>query len=296
MNLKMPRQKPSVRILATSAILVIATICASGMLVDWTSLASSPMIMALLCPHCLSLLEASVPIARLGIEITVFLERATLIGALIFGLCAMLVRWWKSQYLAAAIRNAKLTPIPSRLVRLTSELQLTGNVSVILSKEPLAFCYGLVRPQICLSTGLIDFLTDAELRAVLCHEYHHQRTYAPLRLFAADSLAATFFFLPIFADLRNFLAVSVERAADKYAVELAGRSTLARALYRLLNHPLLSSGMPQSTAVGLSVTSVRIAELLGERTPHHPFSVFSFVFSIALVLGLTCLLWPAMIL
>jgi len=212
----------------------------------------------------------------------------------VFGLVTILIRWWKSYRFAGAIRSLKQARIPARLAKLVCDLQLTGSVNVILSKEPLAFCYGLFRPQICLSTGLIDLLTDSELRAVLCHEHHHQLIHAPLWLFVADGLASTLFFIPIFGDLRNFLAVSIERAADNYAVELTDRSTLARALYRLLKHPMPSSGTPRLAAVGLSVTSVRIAELLGERIPHPHISAFSLVSSIAIVIGTTCVLWPGM--
>ncbi|HEX6383248.1 MAG TPA: M48 family metalloprotease [Anaerolineae bacterium] len=48
--------------------------------------------------------------------------------------------------------------------KLLGELE---QVVVLHTSVPLAFCFGLLKPHVCISTGLVDTLTVAELKAVL---------------------------------------------------------------------------------------------------------------------------------
>ena len=288
-------QKLNLRLIVTVTILILTTICALEMTTGRSYFTSSPMYMTVFCSHCSAIGQPFRSISGTVNAIIIFLGRAILASVAVFGTASILIHYWRSHHFAVAIRTLRLRPIPARLARISSKVQPAGNIDVVPSSEPLAFCYGLLRPRTCVSTGLIDFLFDSELKAVLCHEHHHQKIGAPLILFAADSLAKVFFFIPVLSDVRNLLAAYIERSADRYAVRMTGRSTLARALYRLLNHPMFSPKVPYPAGVGLSVTSVRIAELLGERTPQRKFSLLSVGSSIVIILGIICLMWPDMI-
>ncbi|GMR05269.1 MAG: hypothetical protein BMS9Abin24_069 [Thermodesulfobacteriota bacterium] len=96
-----------------------------------------------------------------------------------------------------------------------------GKKSIVLIKDDAiatAFTWGLLRPRIYLSTGLIKKLTRAELRAVVLHEAHHRRHRDPLRYFLAAFIKDMFFYLPIGVHLASRLRFLRERAADDSAV------------------------------------------------------------------------------
>jgi bla regulator protein blaR1 len=105
-------------------------------------------------------------------------------------------------------------------------------VLLIEDERPLAFCAGLLRPRIYLSTAAVGQLDAPALRAVLDHERHHARRHDPLRLAAGRVLARALFFLPGLAELARHQAAMSELGADESAVSVApeSRSGLARAM------------------------------------------------------------------
>src|SRR3989442_1103252 len=53
--------------------------------------------------------------------------------------------------------------------------ELAGHsVMVFTHARPQAFCAGLLRPRICVSTAALERLSRVELGAVIVHEAHHQ--------------------------------------------------------------------------------------------------------------------------
>lgn len=112
-------------------------------------------------------------------------------------------------------------------------------VRIFPSSRPQAFCAGLLRPRVFLSTAACDRLSQAELRAVLAHEGHHVRRRDPLRLLVARILADALFFVPALGRLERRYAELAELAADEAAVRAAGSPGLASALLKLgsSDHP-----------------------------------------------------------
>jgi Zn-dependent protease with chaperone function len=105
--------------------------------------------------------------------------------------------------------------------------------------QPRAFCAGLLRPRVYVSTGALSLLDDAALGAVLAHERHHARRHDPLRLAAGRVLARALFFLPALGDLVERQQALAELSADESAVnDLPGnRSALARAMLTFSDTP-----------------------------------------------------------
>lgn len=129
-------------------------------------------------------------------------------------------------------------------------------VTLVESRELLAFCAGLLRPQIYLSTGSLARLRADELQAVLAHERHHARQRDPLRLFATRVLADALFFLPAARRLGERYAALAELAADRAAVRTAGDAApLASAL--------LSFEAANPAVVGIAPE--RVDHLMGAR-------------------------------
>lgn len=67
---------------------------------------------------------------------------------------------------------------------------------VISEDRPQAFCAGLLRPRVYVSTGALELLDDPAVAAVLAHERHHARRHDPLRLACGRVLAGGLFFVP----------------------------------------------------------------------------------------------------
>lgn len=133
-----------------------------------------------------------------------------------------------------------------------------GRAIVFADPQPLAFCAGLLRPRVYVSTGAIDALSPPELEAVLAHEAHHVRCRDPLRIVIARVLADALFFLPVLRDLAARYEALAEIAADAAAVRRHGgdRSPLAGAL--------LAFDERASSAV-VAIAPERVDHLLGQR-------------------------------
>lgn len=214
------------------------------------------------CCHVLGLLVAPLVTAWLSA-----LTRGGMVIVLGIGVYLVLRRLWHSYRFLASLNLASVSDpslaLPPQLTSLCTELGLTRRIVVLPTQVPLAFCFGLLRPRICISTGLLATLTDKELQAVLLHENHHRRHYDPLRTLVVDAVAALLFFLPIVAEWRLLFRAATELAADRYAISTIGRSALAGALYKLITHPLAAQDSSLDSGVtGLSATEARLAYLL----------------------------------
>lgn len=147
-----------------------------------------------------------------------------------------------------------------RLVRALDivERRRVGGVTVAVAdgQQPVAFCAGLMRPQIYVSTGTLAALDRDELQAVVTHERHHARQRDPLRIFVARVLGDALFFLPAARRLGERYASLAELAADRTAVRAAGDS-------RPLASALLSFEAADPAVVGIAPE--RVDHLMGQR-------------------------------
>jgi hypothetical protein len=119
------------------------------------------------------------------------------------------------------------------------DVQALHGALVIADPEPRAFCAGLLRPRVYVSTGAVTMLDAEALGAVLAHERHHARRHDPLRLAAGRVLAQALFFLPELGDLVERQQALAELSADESAVNAAeaNRSALARAMLSFSDAP-----------------------------------------------------------
>lgn len=129
---------------------------------------------------------------------------------------------------------------------------------LINDAPPRAFCAGLLRPRVYLTTGALAMLDDAARNAVLAHERHHARRHDPLRIAAGRVLTRALFFLPQLGELVEHQQALAELSADESAVNAApaNRSALARAMVSFCDTP--------ASAGPTGIDSARIDYLLGE--------------------------------
>lgn len=251
-----------------------------------------------------ALIAAFMPVDLMCCSVIVLSARTTLwlmpvargaaLIVLVYVLSELTRRWWITRHFMAQLNAMKVDELPAHLTRLLDRSELARPPVVLATDTPLAFCFGLFRPRVCLSTGLANSLTDDELAAVLWHEEHHRRCFDPLRRLLADVLSAALFFLPIVADLRDWFLTSSELAADRYAMDRAGRRALARALHKLLAHPQAAYQRLPGVA-GLTATSARLAQLLDGASPVLRFSPDRLAVTSLALMGM-CLLAPGLFL
>jgi len=189
--------------------------------------------------------------------------------------------------------------VSRRVGLIAAGLGLAGRIDLVRDVRPFSFCYWFRSPRICLSTGLIKRLDDAELRAVLLHERYHLRQRDPLRLVIARYFAAGLYVVPVVEELVEYYTVQKEVAADQAAVRaMGGVRELASALFKALpdaDDVDLGLLVPVGS---LSVTEARIEQLVDGRSVPLALSRASVVLSggalaAAAILAVTDGLHPA---
>ena len=107
------------------------------------------------------------------------------------------------------------------------EREIAGHrVTIVPDARPLAFCTGLLRPRVFVSSGALERLDEDELAAVIAHESHHAARRDPLRVLIARAIGDAY---SLRALPRREEALG-ELAADAAAVRSGGAAPLAAAL------------------------------------------------------------------
>jgi len=125
---------------------------------------------------------------------------------------------------------------PKKVHDLSFLLGIQDRLDVVKSRKLSSFCYGYIKPRICLSTGLIKSLSRGELKAVLLHETYHLKHRDPLKILLSQVAATMFFFAPILRDIHNHYALSKEISADQQAIKMKGLKGLRSALVKAFSY------------------------------------------------------------
>lgn len=159
------------------------------------------------------------------------------------GLTVLTVQFLKTQlFIKQTFKKSGV--FSKKLHAIVKNLALENKIYVIEHKSHISFCYGLFRPRICLSTGLIASLNSSELKAVLLHESYHLKNHDPLRILLGKTASLMLFFIPTLKDIQAHYTFSKEIAADQVVVRSGGRESLISALTKLL-----SPGTPSFSGV-----------------------------------------------
>jgi hypothetical protein len=144
-----------------------------------------------------------------------------LISLALFDVYAV-VRALCSIWRGAAAHRRIATRMPIREQRVIAGRR----VLVVPNPRPLAFCAGLLRPRVYVSTGALERLGEDELAAVVAHEAHHASRRDPLRILVARAIGDAY---SLGALPRREQALA-ELSADEAAVRSRGAAPLASAL------------------------------------------------------------------
>jgi Zn-dependent protease with chaperone function len=214
----------------------------------------------------------SYPVANLGAVIILVLS---LLGAVV----TMMAMLGAARELVAARRFGRRLAAGDR--------PHLDDVLVIDDPRPHAFCAGLLRPRVYVTSGALEILDEPALDAVLLHERHHARRRDPLRLATSRVLAKAMFFLPVVRELGRRQEALAEMSADESAVNAApgNRSALARAMLGFTD-----SGFREADD-SVGIDPARVDHLLGEPASWR----FPFALCLAAVAMLVLLLGAAVL-
>lgn len=150
------------------------------------------------------------------------------IGALTLGIQIIKTR----SYLKKNLSKKILLPAAVKLV--IQKLNLNGKIDIVKNEGKFSFCYGLIRPRICLSTGLLNAIDEMELRAILLHESSHVKNRDPFKIILGKTASYILFFIPIIYELQKHYLFSKEITADETVIKNGLRRPLISVLSKLL--------------------------------------------------------------
>lgn len=166
-------------------------------------------------------------------------------------------------------------------IMLLEKLTLTNKTYLIENEKQFAFCLGIRKPKIYISTNLVNALTIQELEAVLRHERYHLNNKDTLTMLIASIGESLLPFFPIFSDfLRNF-RIEREIEADREAVRGLGDSyPLISVLKKFLKAPSLATATVSAIADEDTLES-RIKALVKKSYSFKKFKVKHVIISLA---------------
>jgi Zn-dependent protease with chaperone function len=122
-------------------------------------------------------------------------------------------------------------------------------VVVVEALEPVAYCVDGEPPMVVVTTAALDSLDEAELNAVLAHEYAHLAGRHHDLLLVLRALAAGLPRLPLFSAAADAVSRLLEMCADDTAARQHGPQPLLSGISTLI-------GMAPATALGAAHTAV----------------------------------------
>jgi Zn-dependent protease with chaperone function len=168
---------------------------------------------------------------------------------------------WLATAAARAVAGLPRGPSPAPLVAAVGRSGV-GNVVCLDNPAASAFCAGLLRPRVFVTSGMVAALAAEELEAVLVHEAEHARRRDPLRRLVGRAAADVLFWLPLVGWWTRYRLEDAELAADRAVIDRVGRSPLARALR--------ATASPAAPMVGArfdGAGAARVTQLLGDPLP-----------------------------
>jgi Zn-dependent protease with chaperone function len=168
-------------------------------------------------------------------------------------------RAWATIVFRFRVRSAAAA-LPEDVRHATEQAGLRDRVVVVADCEPFALTYGLLRPRVLVSTGLLRLVEEAELAAVLAHEREHVRGRDPLKTAVVRVLVGRLIVFPLVREFADRFAVGREMAADRRAVSLCGRRAVVSALLKAVDHPGWAAA-PSAAMGSAEMLDARITQL-----------------------------------
>lgn len=193
-------------------------------------------------------------------------------GTIVAGLRALLSQYRRGRALATWVALATIEP-SAPLATAAARAGVSGPTLQVADDDAYAFTYGIWRPRVVVSTGLVEAATADELAAVLHHENCHVRNRDPLKVLALRTWTAAFFYLPVIGSLLTRILDRQELKADRAALRACGVSPVAGALLKAVGRPAAGRGTAVAALGGPALLDARITQLDTGDVPQLPSAV-----------------------
>jgi len=197
---------------------------------------------------------------------------ALLVAADLLALRSFLAQAANTRQLAHWVTDHSL-PLTPTVTGAAVDACLEGRVRLVEAADAFSFAYGMTRPQVAVSRGLVESVSDEELAAVLHHERYHVTNFDPLKVVLARGLPDALFFLPVLRELRGRYVTGRELAADRRAMRKTDAPSVAGALFKVVGGP---PGVDLATAAAIGgdeALEARVGQLeSGTEPPVAPMS------------------------
>lgn len=187
-------------------------------------------------------------------------------GLILAGLTALVRQCRLTHRLGRWVSRAASAPSPA----LAAAAERAGShrgVVEVGAEDAYAFTYGIWRPRVVVSTGLVAQSSHDELVAVLRHEDYHVRHRDPLKVLALRTWAAAFFLIPLIGAVFQRILDRQELKADRAAVRECGVSPVAAALLKATGEPDSAPGTALAAMGGPALLEARVIQLETGRGP-----------------------------
>ena len=215
--------------------------------IAWSTRGGSLWLVLSLCALGWSTLTSLPAVLALALALSIW-------GLLVLQLCRAALSGRRA---ARAAERHAVAPSPS----VQSAARALGIRRLVVADLPerMAFCVGLVRPTVVISTALVRSLEAAPLSAVLAHEAAHARSWDPLRQTLVHAGAGALWFAPAAREAAEHQHLRRELAADRHASSRCGRRALAEALLAL--HAMPPGAFGPAVAGAASALGARVDAL-----------------------------------
>lgn len=174
-----------------------------------------------------------------------------------------------------------------RFSTLLQKIGINDQTHLVLNDKPFAFCFGIRKPKIYVSTATVSMMTEAELEAILIHEKYHLDNKDTLIMLLATVSQWLFPFFPLISDLLYNYRIEREIKADQETIHKLGDSQiLISVLKKLLTQPTITIATA-SAIVDSDTIEFRIKALVKHDYSYRKFSLINIFLSmiIAVILG-----------
>lgn len=202
---------------------------------------------------------------------------------LVWGITAIIIMKIITDYISIQKQIKKFARIatPQNLSKLLIKHNILDKVIIYKNSEPEAYCIGLLKPKIYISSKLIKIMDENELESILVHEMYHMQNRNNLILFIFKYFSYILFPFPFIKDLHKQYELQAEIEADKMAsISLNKHNPLLKALKKLLLYepPSIDYGFGFSKA---EAVEYRVKSLVSGKVQSTTFSMRRISISIA---------------
>lgn len=156
---------------------------------------------------------------------------------LVWGITTVITMKIIADYISIQKQIKKYTsmPTPRNLNELLIKHNILDKVIIYQNSEPEAYCIGLLKPKIYISSQLIKIMDENEFESILIHEMYHMQNRNNLILYILNYFSYILFPFPFIKDLSKHYELQAEIEADKMAsISLNKHNPLLKALKKLL--------------------------------------------------------------